>query len=921
MDWDRFLQQLAARGDTPALIEADGTTVSAAAFAEQAQEVAQQARALGLSGRRVGIVMQDSLSAASLILGLTQVASVLPLNPALTPAELRDILRAAGAGLVLCDAPHRALAAQLSLPVIVLGGAMPVAPDLPGTPRFAPGLVLTTSGSTGTPKRVPLRADQLLRSAHHIAQALALGPEDRAVSALPVFHVGALVDLLLAPLLAGGSVCASADKSPTALHDAVIQRGGTWVQLVPTMLSRCLLDLTPDQARHMGQRLGFIRMVSADLSPDLQARAEAFFANTPLIQMYGMTETAGQIATNPRPPGQRVPGSVGCAAGADIAILDPQGQPAPEGEVCVRGPCVTEGYEGSETPRYGEWLRTGDLGRMDAQGYLFLTGRLKEIINRGGEKISPLTVERAALRLPGVAEAVAFAVPHKTLGEQVGLAVSGAGLSEAAVLAHLAGELAEFERPRQVRIVAQMPRLGSGKVDRRALAAGDIASPTAAAHLSGTAQTVARVWAKVLGTDTPAPDRDFFDDGGDSLSATEFLLALERALSRDLPPNLLFEAPRFGDLVARIDAAPQPRKKRRSAAERYVMAATSAWPGERAGPSGLLILRNGDAPGVPVFFGVNDRKMTDELEQTLGQGRPIYFLRSLLGGGMAKIRGEARIAQLIAQDIQHLRPSGRLILGGFCEGAGIMQRVAELLRQAGRGADLFIAVDWEIPYHTPSPLVLIWTNARWFSPFSRFDRPGRFLHDAYPHGAVMHHIAADHEHALEPDKFGPVADMIRRYLDGETPPRFPKREDIDQPARQARWKAHIRLIGRMPRILRTGQVVALPIRVRNDSGVIWPPHDISGIGASGVFIGPRLLRRGPFYPWYRRVFGPRPPIQRMQGAVEPGESRDLTLRLLVPHKPGLYLLRVSMLEDGFAYFMKGWRVGRFRLVWVRRNTR
>ncbi|MEZ5676839.1 MAG: AMP-binding protein [Thalassovita sp.] len=138
MDWDRFLQQLAARGDTPALIEADGTTVSAAAFAEQAQEVAQQARALGLSGRRVGIVMQDSLSAASLILGLTQVASVLPLNPALTPAELRDILRAAGADLVLCDAPHRALAAQLSLPVIVLGGRClwpRICPEHPGLRR------------------------------------------------------------------------------------------------------------------------------------------------------------------------------------------------------------------------------------------------------------------------------------------------------------------------------------------------------------------------------------------------------------------------------------------------------------------------------------------------------------------------------------------------------------------------------------------------------------------------------------------------------------------------------------------------------------------------------------------------------------------------------------------------------------------
>ena len=916
-DWDGFLTALESRGSAPALIEADGQVTQAAALALGVRQITHRANALRLAGRRVALILPDRLEAAALILSLTQVCSVLPLNPALPKAELRRQLQDAQADLLLFHSDFQTLARDLGIPAAPVDDGLPDSLFLPPAKAdVPPGLVLTTSGSTGQPKRVPLSAQALMGSARNIARTLELGPEDRAISALPVFHIGALVDLLLAPLLAGGSGCASAGKTPADLQNAVLNGRGTWLQLVPTMLARCLSDWDSHTGARIGAQLSFVRMVSADLSPEMQAKAESFLAGTPLIQMYGMTETAGQIASNPRPPGARVPGSVGRAAGAELAILDANGTPVPEGEICVRGPSVMAGYEGTDTPRHGPWLRTGDTGRLDAAGRLFLTGRLKEIINRGGEKISPLTVERAALRLPGVTQAVAYALPHKTLGQHVGLSVTAPGLTEADILRHLSQELAEFERPRQVRLLNDLPRLGSGKVDRLALAQMET-NPTLPppAPLTGTAKTVSRVWARTLDGAAPSTDSDFFDDGGDSLSATEFLLALEKALGRPLPPNLLFDAPRFGDLVTRLDSHPAPQKARHPA-ERFILAATSAWPGTRAGPNGLLILRNADAPGVPVFFGVNDRAQADRLSQTLGADRPFYILRSLLHGGRAKLGGEARIARLIARDIQALHPQGRLVLGGFCEGAGLMHRVAGLLGRQGRTPDLFLSVDWEIPHQTPLPMVFIWTNSRWFSPFGRFDRPGRALHDAYPNGAIMHHIPQDHEQAMTPRAFAPVAAKLRPFLDGRRPPRFPKREDILQPAREARWRGHIRLRSRLPRVLTAGSTYELPVTATNRSPVPWPASDTSALGCAVAFIGPRLLWRGPRYPWYRRVFGPRQAISRFPTALASGGCQDLTLLARAPHRPGWYLMRISLLEDGFKYFLNGRRTGIYRLVRV-----
>ncbi|MEL7216207.1 MAG: AMP-binding protein, partial [Pseudomonadota bacterium] len=439
-------QLLADAPETFSLSELGGESWSATQCVAHLAEVVESAAALGLAQRhRIGLLAPDTALTPLVTLGLMERARVVPLNPALTPSELDTILKDAAldAVIVADGAPtgHR-----FTLPCLALRGVRLTGPALPPPPQdradAAPGLLLLTSGSTGAPKRVYLTFDQLLHSARTIAATLGLSPQDRTLHALPMFHIGAVVDLFLAPLVSGGAVVVSADRSAAGLARGVREGGATWMQTVPTMLAQCLTHWSAEEAATLGAGLRCVRSVSSDLAPAMQAAAEAHLGGTPVIQMYGLTETAGQVASNPLPPAARKPGSVGQVNGAEVTITDANGSPLPagaEGEICVRGPTVTSGYEGvpREAHFFGAWLRTGDMGRLDADGFLTLTGRKKEMINRGGEKIAPVEVERAVLQIEGVAEAAAFALPHPSLGEQVGLAVvlrPGSGLDEAALI-------------------------------------------------------------------------------------------------------------------------------------------------------------------------------------------------------------------------------------------------------------------------------------------------------------------------------------------------------------------------------------------------------------------------------------------------------------------------------------------------------
>lgn len=244
------------------------------------------------SGTRIATLLPDAPLTAVSLLALVHHVKVLPINPALSDPEITTVLRDANTQMLLsmaADTRAAQIAQECALPLATLDENATLALPKIDAKIAEPGLILLTSGSTGHPKRVPLSPHQLHLSASRIARALELSPQDRAVHALPMFHIGAIVDLLLAPLIAGGSIHFAGGMDSNAIHRAVMEHDGTWVQLVPTMLARLQADLSPQHATALGEKLRFIRSVSSDLAPNRQAVAEALFADTPIIQMYGMT--------------------------------------------------------------------------------------------------------------------------------------------------------------------------------------------------------------------------------------------------------------------------------------------------------------------------------------------------------------------------------------------------------------------------------------------------------------------------------------------------------------------------------------------------------------------------------------------------------------------------------------------------------
>ena len=337
--------------------------------------------------------------------------------------------------------------------------------------------MLHTSGTTSRPKIVPLRQRNLAASAQNIATSLHLTAADRSLTVMPLFHIHGIMAGLLAPLSAGGCVVATPGFDAFKFHRWLDDLRPTYYTAVPTM-HQMVLARSPEARRTTNLR--FVRSSSASLpGPVLDGLTELFAV--PVVEAYGMTEASHQMTCNPLPPGTTKRGSVGIATGIEVSILDAEHRVLPtgdRGEVAIRGATVVDGYENNpaanEAAFTAGWFRTGDEGVLDDEGYLFLTGRLKEQINRGGEKISPLEIDEILLRHPAIAEAVTFAIPHDKLGEEVGAAVvlvEGHVATEAELREFLRGQLAPFKVPKQIVVVAEIPKGATGKVQRIGLAA------------------------------------------------------------------------------------------------------------------------------------------------------------------------------------------------------------------------------------------------------------------------------------------------------------------------------------------------------------------------------------------------------------------------------------------------------------------
>ena len=474
-------------------------TLDHAGLRAQVEVVAAQVAGLGLGpGDAVAIVLPNGPEMAAAFLGVASTATAAPLNPAYTHDEFRFYLEDLGARALIVaegvETPAREAASGLGVRTVearvpdgapagafelVAGGGIVTHGEARLNDPEEVALVLHTSGTTSRPKIVPLTARNVCASAEAIAATLALAPEDRCLNVMPLFHIHGLIAALLSSVAAGASISCTPGFDALRFFRWVEEVRPTWWTAVPTMHQAILARAKRNAEVVAAAKPRFLRSSSASLPvPTLKGLEEAF--GCPVVEAYGMTEAAHQMASNPLPPADRKPGSVGIAAGPEVAVMGEDGAilaPGETGEIVIRGENVTRGYvenpkANAEAFRDG-WFRTGDQGALDDDGYLTISGRLKEIINRGGEKVAPKEVDDVLVEHPAVAQAVTFALPHRSLGEEVAAAIvlrEGAEATTAELREFAGRTLAPFKVPREFVFLDEIPKGATGKLQRIGLA-------------------------------------------------------------------------------------------------------------------------------------------------------------------------------------------------------------------------------------------------------------------------------------------------------------------------------------------------------------------------------------------------------------------------------------------------------------------
>ena len=521
---------------------------------------------------RVAIVLPNGPEMAVSFLAVSSMTTSAPLNPAYSFDEFSFYLSDLEAKALVTTAdvaPAATKAANaLKIPValftsIATDESEDLIVDLAQSDDAA--LVLHTSGTTARPKIVPLTQRNLLCSAENVARFLNLTPADRCLNVMPLFHVHGLVAALLASLTNGASVACTPGFYAGEFFGWMEEFLPTWFTAVPTIHQSIVSRAAASSHISKSSGLRFVRSSSSALAPKLMAEIERAF-DVPVIEAYGMTEASHQMTSNPLPPRKRKPGSVGVAAGPEVAVIDGAGQVLPSatmGEIVIRGENVMRGYqrnaEANEKAFTNSWFRTGDDGYIDNEGYLFLTGRIKEIINRSGEKISPREIDEVLLDHPAIAQAVAFAIPDPNLGEDLAAAVvlrDGATATEKEIREFTATRLAHFKVPARVLILSEIPKGPTGKIQRIALAQtlgltaekhGTAMRPAYVEPGDETEVALARIWEEVLRVDRIGLQDNFFHLGGDSLAATRVAARVRKNFDVDLTVSELYSAPTLAE--------------------------------------------------------------------------------------------------------------------------------------------------------------------------------------------------------------------------------------------------------------------------------------------------------------------------------------------------------------------------------------
>ena len=584
---ERLAALAAKNGDAVAITAPGRVPLNYSRLCFQIEQVAKTLASLGIErNHRVAVVLPNGPEMAVAFAGVASCATCAPLNPAYRFDEFDYYLADLGAAALIIEsgtsAPARSAAQKHSIPIVELTSTMDEAAGiffLNGTTDTAKAtanfsriedaaLILHTSGTTARPKMVALTHGQIMASAANIAAGLELTEKDRCLNVMPLFHIHGLVGALLSTLMAGGSVACSRGFDAEKFFHWLEGCHPTWYTAVPTIHQAIVSQMKARSGRIENHSLRFIRSCSAPLPAGVGRELEEIF-HVPVIEAYGMTEAAHQIACNPLPPRVRKIGSVGLPTGTEIAVMDdaqsflPNGQ---VGEIVVRGSSVITGYakgEGIGQNSFSNgWFRTGDQGYLDADGYLYLSGRLKDIINRGGEKISPREIEEVLLSHPEISQAAVFRVPHPSLGEDVAAAVvlrQGSQLIESSIREALLDRIAEFKVPAKVLIVDELPKGATGKLNRTELSARFTRQSSAenGALKSEMEEKIAAIYREVLGGESIGRDDNFFDLGGDSVRATQVINRVRAVFEVNLSIATIFRKPTVAELAVEIVRANQ----------------------------------------------------------------------------------------------------------------------------------------------------------------------------------------------------------------------------------------------------------------------------------------------------------------------------------------------------------------------------
>ncbi len=695
---DVLALRAAANPDVPAIIHPRLGTISFGTLARRIEALGSQLRGAGIGPTsRVGIALPRGPEAAMLSLAICCTSILLPLNPNLASADLQEELKRIRLDALIVPGSEipdwvrtsigefglfTATNAGASFEEIGLQqiGSVPRPREAtPITPQSW-AAIFKTSGTTGGSKRVPVTHENLVEMARKMERWLKLGPADRSTCIMPIYYNAGFKATLLAPLLIGCSVALPEAASPNDIDRWLADLQPTWLTAAPAFLRAVIERLNALPAERRKHSLRFVLSTASYLPESTRTELERVTA-VPVVEFYGLCES-GMMTAPALPPDRPRAGSAGRSPEGELAIRADDGRflgPGQTGQIVLHGPSVMPGYlfddiDGIPSGLENGWLPTGDLGTVDEEGFLTIVGRTKEIINRGGEKISPYEVEKALLQHPAVREAAAFAVPHPRLGENVGAAVvlhPGAETTSAGLIDFIYDRLAPFQMPRQVHIVESMPVGATGKISRPKLSEAlakrvrPVDWPVAPLELQ-----IAEIWHRLLKRTDIGMDDDFFEIGGDSLQATEMLLELEEITRHTITPS---------EVRAQLPIRQLSEILARSAESRQEIMTLA-----KAGHGTPLFLCHGDFMGWGFY--------AFRLVELLKDEGPVYLLHSILDPD----KGIETIEQMASRYLPLIKdaaPNGPIRLGGYCHGGLTALQIASELEKAGRTIESVVLID------------------------------------------------------------------------------------------------------------------------------------------------------------------------------------------------------------------------------------